>query len=157
MDKTIRALLGTALIMGLNSGCGSLPAQASSPPRDEVRYQVVMTAAAMLGTPYLYGGNSPDEGFDCSGLVQYSYAQAGISLPRTTMQLFRESRHIRITMLKPGDVLFFKLNGKRVSHIAIYLGDRRFIHAPKTGRDVAIGSLNNRYWRKRLVSAARML
>lgn len=153
--------LKTSLVIGilavtLLAGCGSLPAQERPVVRDTVRYQVVMTAASMLGMPYQYGGANPDEGFDCSGLVQYSYAQAGVQLPRTTQGLYRESNPVRLRRLRPGDILFFKLNAKRVSHVGIYLGDMRFIHAPKTGRDVSISSLNNRYWRSRLVSAGRM-
>jgi cell wall-associated NlpC family hydrolase len=73
------------------------------------------------------------------------------------MELYRSARHIRLGMLRPGDILFFKLNGKRVSHVGIYLGEKRFIHAPKTGRDVSIGSLNNGYWRRHLVTAGRLM
>jgi cell wall-associated NlpC family hydrolase len=157
MGLRICLLIAFIGLLGSLAGCGSLPDQRPGRGDDEARFQVVVTAAAMLGTPYLYGGSTPDEGFDCSGLVQYSYAQAGIRLPRTTLELYRESRPIRIGRLKPGDVLFFKLNGRRVSHVGIYLGDQRFIHAPKTGKDVSISSLNNRYWRRHLVTAGRLM
>ena len=161
ISRDMRSLYTDSIVLisllGLISGCGSLPVDGHAAGQDEVRYQVVMTASAMLGTAYRYGGSTPSEGFDCSGLVYYSYAQAGVPVPRTALSLYHESRHVRLTMLRPGDVLFFKLNGRRVSHVGIYLGDNRFIHAPKTGKDVSISTLENAFWRKRLVSAGRML
>lgn len=156
------------LLSALLSACGDLPvrgdldASGYSLPetreiRDDVRYQVIMTAASMLGTPYKWGGMTPDEGFDCSGLVYYSYLQAGINLPRTSFQQYKYSSSVRLDTLKPGDLLFFDLNDERVSHVGIYLGSNRFVHAPKTGKDVMITSLENLYWRNRLVSAGRVI
>ena len=116
-----------------------------------------MTAASMLGTPYKWGGMTPSEGFDCSGLVHYSYLQAGVELPRTSLQQYKYSRSVRLKTLRPGDLLFFDLNNERVSHVGIYLGDNRFVHAPRTGKDVMITSLNNQYWKQRLVSAGRVI
>lgn len=157
MRRIYTDLILYSLLSGLFAGCSALPRVDDTAQRDEVRFQVVMTASAMLGMPYQYGGSTPTDGFDCSGLVHYSYAQAGVPVPRTAVSLYRESQRVRLTQLRPGDVLFFRLNGKRISHVGIYLGDRRFIHAPKTGKDVSISTLDNEYWGEHLVSAGRMI
>lgn len=169
MFKTFsRTTLYLLILMLLLSACGELPRRngtdfssatgsADSGSSDEVRYQVVMMAAAMLGTPYKWGGMHPDEGFDCSGLVHYSYQQAGVELPRTSLQQYKYSRSVRLSNLKPGDLLFFELNDQAVSHVGIYLGNNRFVHAPKTGKDVMITRLDNQFWRQRLVSAGRVI
>lgn len=138
------------LVVGLwISGCSS------TPERTAPTHSVVDAAEQMLGTPYRYGGTSPD-GFDCSGLVYYSYARMGQQVPRTTAGLYHASTPHRLDQLQPGDLLFFRLEGKKVSHVAIYIGSRRFIHAPSDGKQVSYGSLNNDYWRKRLIRAGRL-
>lgn len=108
----------------------------------------------MQGKPYRYGGNTP-RGFDCSGLVQYSYSLAGIDLPRNTEGLWKYSGAIATRNLRPGDLLFFNQEGKRSSHVAIYVGRERFVHAPSTGKRVSVGSLQSAYWRRHLESARR--
>lgn len=166
--KIPRARLYILVFVFLLSACGELPKRnaadssfttgsINTESRDEIRFQVVMMAAAMLGTPYKWGGMHPDEGFDCSGLVHYSYLQAGVELPRTSLQQYKYSRSVRLSNLKPGDLLFFELNQQAVSHVGIYLGNNRFVHAPKTGKDVMITSLDNEFWRQRLVSAGRVI
>jgi len=108
----------------------------------------------MQGKPYRYGGNTP-RGFDCSGLVQYSYSLAGIDLPRSTEGLWKYSSAIATRNLQPGDLLFFNQEGKRSSHVAIYVGRERFVHAPSTGKRVSIGNLDSAYWRRHLESVRR--
>ena len=111
----------------------------------------------MLGVPYHYGGSSPTSGFDCSGLVQYAYGQAGIQVPRTTGEQYRAALPIRRHALRPGDVIFFRTHGRRfVSHVGIYLGKDQFIHAPSSGKQVSIDSLQDNYWRRRYTSGGRM-
>lgn len=115
---------------------------------------VIATARRMLGAPYRYGGANPT-GFDCSGLVSYVYHSAGIRVPRTSSEQFRQSSPVPLQSLQAGDLLFFRLSPPKVSHVAIYDRDGRFIHAPSSGKRVAYASLDNPYWRKHLVAAGR--
>ena len=103
------------------------------------RQYVVRTAQSMIGKPYRYGGDSPSRGFDCSGLVQYSHRVAGIDVPRTSTQQHRSARAIALHDLQPGDLLFFRIQGK-TGHVGIYLGEGRFVHAPSSGKHVEITS-----------------
>ena len=119
---------------------------------DIERQYVVRTAQSMIGKPYRYGGNSPSRGFDCSGLVEYSHRVAGISVPRTSTQQHRRARLVALSDLQPGDLLFFRIQGK-TGHVGIYLGDGRFVHAPSSGKAVTITTLDNSYWKPRLIGA----
>ena len=112
-------------------------------------------AFKQLGVPYSFGGTSPN-GFDCSGLVQFSYQRVGISVPRTANLQYRRARIIHRAQLRPGDLLFFSLDGgKHVTHVGIYFRNALFIHAPKRGRPVSIEHLDNDYWQSRFVAAGR--
>lgn len=115
---------------------------------------VIATARTMLGAPYRYGGADPT-GFDCSGLVSYVYRSLGIQVPRTSQEQFRQSSPVATDRLQAGDLLFFRLNPPKVSHVAIYEGEGRFIHAPSSGKRVSYASLDNPYWRQHLVGAGR--
>ena len=121
-----------------------------------VRERIIESATAMLGTPYRYGGSSPQQGFDCSGLVLYSHNRAGIKVPRTAAQQLRYSRKIRPDQLQPGDLLFFRIESKP-SHVSIYLGDGMFIHAPSSGGRVRTESLDNPFWNRRLVETGSFI
>ncbi len=107
----------------------------------------------MIGAPYRYGGRAPD-GFDCSGLVYFSYQQAGISVPRSSKEQFKATNPIDLDDARAGDLLFFR-NVSKVSHVAIYLGEGRFVHAPSTGREVTIEELDSGYYRKTFVRGGR--
>ncbi|UCE88288.1 MAG: C40 family peptidase [Pseudomonadota bacterium] len=138
-----------------------LLAACSSQPRRPAAHHgyseaVVSVANHMLGVPYRYGGRSPRSGFDCSGLVYYSHHQAGIELPRTTQDQFRHTRPVKRGNLRRGDLVFFRIKGRAVSHVGIYLGDRQFIHAPSSGKRVSVASLDNPYWQKRFVRGGRL-
>ena len=111
-------------------------------------------AAKMVGNPYKYGGASPS-GFDCSGLVQYSFKHAGVALPHNTLQQRSASRLINVAELRRGDLLFFNQEGKRYGHVGIYLGDGRFVHAPSSGKSVRSDALSNPYWKKHLSEVRR--
>jgi cell wall-associated NlpC family hydrolase len=111
-------------------------------------------ARNMLGVPYRYGGNDP-LGFDCSGLVQYTFNHAGVKVPRTSRDIFRSSQLIDPKDLRPGDLIFFAISSDKVSHVGIYDGHNRFIHAPSSGKGVSYASLDNSYWRKRIVGVGR--
>jgi cell wall-associated NlpC family hydrolase len=134
----------------------------ASAPREEMAYaaernpadRAAASAAKMVGKPYKYGGTSP-AGFDCSGLILFSYQQAGVSLPRNTSQQRRATQHVRLAELKRGDLLFFDQEGKKNAHVGIYLGDRRFVHAPSSGKHVRNDTLDNPYWKKHLSEIRR--
>lgn len=139
------------------SGCGSSPKYNNS-KASLTKQTVITTAKSMLGVKYRYGGTSPNRGFDCSGLVQYSHRSAGINIPRTTSQQYRAAKRISRRYLRAGDLVFFKTSPSRsVSHVGIYLGNNKFIHAPSSGKRVKISSMNDKYWRKRFRGAGRIL
>ena len=108
----------------------------------------------MIGAPYRYGGASPD-GFDCSGLVHFAYRTAGVDLPRTSGQLYKATQPVALRAALPGDLLFFNYGG-RVSHVGIYLGEQRFVHAPSSGKPVGVASLRETHYRDRFVGAGRV-
>lgn len=144
-------LLGSALLAG---GCASTPPPVNSvTPKTAER--ATETALAMVGKPYRYGGSSP-KGFDCSGLVHYSYARAGVRLPRDTSGLRDVSRPITLRQAQRGDLLFFNEEGKRSSHVALYLGGSRFVHAPSGGKHVHVADMSNGYWQRSFAEARRI-
>lgn len=148
------SLIASSLIL---SACGSNPKQDALIVSEDKK-AVIQTAKKMLGVKYRYGGTSPNHGFDCSGLVQYSHRTAGINLPRTTGQQYRAAKPIPRKHLKAGDLVFFKTAISRViSHVGIYLGNNKFIHAPSSGKRVKISSMKEKYWRKRFTAAGRIL
>ena len=117
---------------------------------------IVAYAASLQGRPYRTGGANPDEGFDCSGLVQHVFAKFNVSLPRSATEMATSLASISLTDLQAADLLFFNTEGAPFSHVGIYLGDGRFVHAPSspTGR-VIISKISNEYWHTRLTAARR--
>ena len=114
-------------------------------------------ARSMVGTSYRYGGSTPSSGFDCSGLVVYSYGRAGRpGLPHSVARLDDLARPISIEKLETGDLLFFRLQGRKTSHVGIYLGDQRFVHSPSSGKKVEIVSFDHVYWGPRIKRAGRL-
>ena len=110
-------------------------------------------ALRQVGVPYRYGGATID-GFDCSGLVQYSYRQAGKAVPRTTAQLWSASATVDRDKLRAGDLLFFRIEGK-MSHVGLYLGGQEFVHAPSTGRNVSVAKLTSPFYSSALIRGGR--
>lgn len=110
-------------------------------------------ALQQIGVPYRYGG-STTTGFDCSGLVQYSYSRAGKNVPRTTGQLWSSTSTVRRDDLRAGDLLFFSIDGK-MSHVGMYVGEEQFVHAPSSGRTVSVADLNSPYYASALLRAGR--
>ena len=152
----------TALLLAL-AGCASLPPPPSSAPVRDIggvaspkNAHVLNQAKRFVGTPYSFGGESP-HGFDCSGLVFFAYQQLGIDVPRTAVDQYRHARPFRLDRLSPGDLVFFRLDRKKVSHVGIYAGDSRFIHAPRAGSKVTYDRLDSPFWSRRFIGAGRFL
>jgi len=139
-------------------GCASAPPAptvAEARASDDTANKAVVYAREMLGKPYRYAGDTP-AGFDCSGLVRYSYGRAGVSLPRDTQALRRYGVPVSTRTLRVGDLLFFDQEGKKASHVGMFLGDGRFIHAPSSGGRVRTDSLEAEFWKKHFVEARRI-
>lgn len=153
MPAAARRLLPLVLLLlGLASGCSVRPAGDGG---SEAASRAADIARKMVGSPYRFGGSTP-AGFDCSGLVLYSYSRAGVRLPHGTDHLFRYSRKIPRGDIQRGDLLFFDQLGKKASHVAIYLGNDEFVHAPSTGKTVYIAKLSERYWQDHFSQARRV-
>jgi len=145
-------------------GCSGTPSHSSSSRIDyelpatpvsnkEARQLIMKEAAAQLGKPYKLSGNSPREGFDCSGLVFYTHLKAGKLLPRRSEDQYLSAN--KVTQIKPGDLVFFSTDsqGKHIDHVGIYLGNEQFIHAPGKGRTITTTKLTESYWQRRFIGA----
>jgi len=129
------------------------PAPLAAPERGEV----VRVAESLVGAPYRHGGATP-RGFDCSGLVVYSFSSAGVrGLPRSAEHLERAAASVDLAEVRPGDLLFFRIDGKKTSHVGIYVGERSFVHAPSRGKRVERIDFDHVYWGPRLARAGRLL
>ena len=168
LHRTFLTCLAVALIV-LLAGCASSPSSVDNNRSDrsadaQVKdYQpgsdkglfIAQVAESMVGVDYRYGGSSPQEGFDCSGLVFYSHTKAGESVPRVSYAQLAASDEVASGDLKPGDLLFYRINGKP-SHVGIYIGHGQFVHAPSSGKQVRISSIENVYFKPRLIRAGRL-
>jgi cell wall-associated NlpC family hydrolase len=110
----------------------------------------------MVGVKYKYGGANPREGFDCSGLVHYTYTSNGQAVPRTSQAQFDASRKIPLEEAAKGDLLFFR-DQEKLSHVGIYLGDGEFVHAPSSGDTVRVARVDAPYYQRHLVAVGRLL
>ena len=127
-------------------------------PEGEIREHIATTALSFVGIPYLWGGASRDEGFDCSGLAMAIYRHNGLILPRTSVDQFESGNPVNVEDLKKGDLVFFATSGKKkVSHVGIYTGDGKFIHAPGRGKVICMDLLSNTYFAKRYVGCRSYL
>ena len=133
------------------------PPQRSAAPTlsDEQAHGIAIHALGLVGTPYRYGGNTPDSGFDCSGLIGYVYRnQVGSAPPRTVAQLSSWGQVIDRSERRTGDLVVFG-RGRNPSHAGIYVGEGRFVHAPSTGGEVRMDHLESKYWAKQNASFRR--
>ena len=149
--------LGLCLLLIL-TGCASTARQVPTAPATRSN-DVLMRAIGLVRTPYRYGGNTPASGFDCSGLVDFVFRDAaGMELPRSTRELIDlKAPEIDRDNLQSGDLVFFSPDGGRISHIGIYVGEGRFVHAPSQGGTVRLDRLDNPYWGKAYREAKRVL
>ena len=120
--------------------------------------ELAVQALSMLGINYRYGGNSPETGLDCSGLVRYVFKEAwDRDLPRTAAEISRVGEKVNKLDLRPGDLVFYNTLRRGFSHVGIYLGDGKFIHSPSTGGQVRIEDMDLAYWKKRFNGARRII
>lgn len=136
------------------------PEQASAPVNSLIPFDdMVVVALSLIGTPYKYGGSSPETGFDCSGLVRYVLGLSStVTLPRTSAEMFRMGgKEVSLDNLVPGDLIFFKVQSRRINHVAVYIGENRFVHAPSTGGFVRVDVLGKSYWQRYITGAKRVI
>jgi cell wall-associated NlpC family hydrolase len=135
----------------------TVPAWAWNEGASTDRDRPVIHALHALGVQYRYGGRSPETGFDCSGLITHVFERAwGILLPPGTEALSKVGTPIKLRQLEPGDLVFYNTRNKPYSHVGIYLGDGRFLHAPRPGARVRVESVQTPYWRTRFNGARRL-
>jgi murein DD-endopeptidase len=147
------ARAGSLLLCAVLAACASAPHE-PTPEELATRQSLLESALGQIGRPYLYGGGDGD-GFDCSGLVQYVYSEAGLSTPRTAAAQMHAGERIDLDEAEPGDLVFFSVD--RGMHVAIYIGGGRVVHAPSRGKEVGVTSVDTPYWREHLVTAVRIL
>jgi cell wall-associated NlpC family hydrolase len=161
------ALISLAALLAACSSRAPAPAPVvqpqttyNQPSPSPIADDVLIRAIGLVGTPYRWGGNTPDSGFDCSGLIKYVYRDAaGISLPRSTREMIvMRAPTVDVKSLQSGDLVFFATNGgSQVSHAGIYVGEGRFVHAPSAGGTVRLDYLSNSYWAKSYLQAKRVI
>ncbi|MGI8561931.1 MAG: C40 family peptidase [Luteimonas sp.] len=158
VEPALPASGGVLFASDVNQIIAAQADRAAAPAEADGRVQTVLKRAlALLGTPYRWGGNSPDSGFDCSGLVGYVFRTAlGIELPRVSRDMANDGEQVDRTALTAGDLVFFSRRGKRVDHVGIYVGNGRFVHAPRTGKDVMVSDLDTGYWSGKYLQARRV-
>lgn len=145
---------GIAAGLLVSSGCAAAVESGDA----SMRSDIVVRALTLIDIPYRYGGSTPAVGFDCSGLVRYVYGTvAGRELPRRSEEMGKIGDSIPRSQLEPGDLVFFNTLSRAYSHVAIYIGDGRFLHAPARGGKVRIETLDDRYWTTRFNGARRLL
>ena len=149
------------IIVLLLSACTSVRQEAPVAPltsTDEEMNNLAIYAMSLYDTPYHSGGTSRASGFDCSGFVQYVFRNsAGLSLPRTSAEMSRLGAAVSEEGLKPGDLVFFNTLHSPYSHVGIYVGESRFLHAPSTGRSIMLSNMKEKYWHARYEGARRIV
>lgn len=187
VNRTTIVVIGTFMTIALLTGCGSsmpkkqtkAPVITATPknaptinptistqptivkkqtkPQHELRNNIVAQAKAQIGKPYRLGGTSPNEGFDCSGLVHYTHQHIGLDLPRRSEDQYHASQKSKT--VEPGDLMFFSISsrGKRIDHVGIYIGNNQFVHAPGKGKPVRIADISNDYWKRKFIGTGTYL
>lgn len=161
LTLALTAAPGTAGAMVSSDAVGSLNGLSPTdlPTVPTLRERVVAAGLDALGTRYRWGGDDPDTGFDCSGLVSFIYKEvAGLDLPRRAREQRGEGKPVKAGQLQPGDLVFFGIHRRnQTSHVGIYIGNNEFIHAPTRGERVRIDTLDSAYWAKRFNGARRYI
>ena len=149
---------GSGAGAGLDAAAAASGGGASNPNfASPIAHAAFEAAHKELGVPYLYGGESPQAGFDCSGLMQWAYHQVGVNLPRVADQQFTVGTSVGVNDLKEGDLVFFRIGGGDVDHVGMYVGNHMFLEAPRTGEVVQMADLRNPYWSSQFAGARRVV
>lgn len=160
LDRLIRERTGTAATPATPA-----PPTAATPPASSNANRsssddagdLIMNAMSLIGVSYRFGGNSPTQGLDCSGFMQYIFRRSmGITLPRTSAAMAGVGQHVERSALRPGDLVFFRTSGSRISHVGMFIGNDRFIHAPRAGKNIEITSMSSNYWNTHYATARRI-
>ncbi|MDD5383881.1 MAG: C40 family peptidase [Gallionella sp.] len=154
--RAMQRIYLTLLILLLGA-CSTTPSTPQIQTSGGRMNDVALYALSLADTPYRYGGNSSDNGFDCSGFVQYVYLNTlGIKLPRTSTEMSRAGEPLDAGQLHPGDLVFFNTRQQPFSHVGIYVGEERFVHSPSSGKAIMVASMREKYWRSRYDGARRI-
>jgi cell wall-associated NlpC family hydrolase len=146
-------------LVALLGACGSSPQRSGTigTISDDTMNELVMYAMSLADTPYHFGGKTPDNGFDCSGFVDHVFHHSlGISLPRTSHEISQVGTFVKREQLRPGDLVFYNTQHSAYSHVGIYVGENKFVHAPKTGSQIRVEKMNEKYWLNRYNGARRI-
>ncbi len=166
MHKVLVSLtLASALVFGGASAASAAEQMRKEEPQQSflerytnVAQDVILQGLKLVGVRYRFGGNDEDSGLDCSGFVRLVFKDSiGTSLPRTAKEMSEVGQKIDSSQLKPGDLVFFNTMRRTFSHVGIYLGDNHFLHAPRTGAEVRVESMENSYWINRYNGARRII
>ena len=151
------------LVSGIGASTAAEQVRKDEQPSFLERYtnaaqDVILQGLKLVGVRYRLGGNNEDQGLDCSGFVRLVFKDSvGASLPRTAKEMSEVGQQIDVSQLKPGDLVFFNTMRRAFSHVGIYLGDNHFMHAPRTGAEVRVESMDSSYWVQRYNGARRIL
>jgi cell wall-associated NlpC family hydrolase len=149
--------MGYKILFWLCLALVSTAANATGDGATTARDRPLVQALRVLGVQYQRGGDSPATGFDCSGLVTHVFQRAwGLLLPRTVQEQSAVGKSVRFEELEPGDLVFYNTRNRPYSHVGIYIGDGKFIHAPKPGAQVRVENVQSSYWRPRFNGARRL-
>lgn len=156
---------GMAVLLGVIAGCATAPYTQPAdplPPTAGVAVtaglgdEIALRALSLVGKPYLYGG-ADLQGFDCSGMVYFIHQALGLTVPRTAADQQRAAMSVVRSALRPGDLLFFRTtSAQRISHVGVYVGENRFVHAPQSGRLIEVRTLEDQYYGPRLAGTGRL-
>lgn len=158
----MKLILPLSIIL-LLSACASVekdvppPVGTIAPESHTAPENLTAYARSLVGIPYKYGGNSPETGFDCSGFVGHVFSRSlGISLPRSTNEINHFGQTVETDELRPGDLVFYNTLQRAFSHVGIYLGEDRFVHAPSSGGSIRVDNMRELYWIRRFNGARRI-
>lgn len=152
------ALVLSLCLMLFAVGCAKLPSPTAPVGKGSASGKAVTkTALSNIGVPYRAGGNTPSRGFDCSGLVCWTYGQHGIKMPRTSQEQMSAGKAVPASQLQPGDLVVFKISNRRGYHSGIYSGNGMFVHSPRKGDTVREDSMSSKYWAPKLVATRRVV
>lgn len=157
MNRLLLLSLLSLLSLPVLTACGAPSTRQYSATDDQVN-DLVMYTVSLADTPYRYGGNTVERGFDCSGFVGHVYRHSlGIVLPRTSREISRVGQSVSRDELRPGDLVFFNTQRAAFSHVGIYIGEGKFVHSPRSGESVRTEQMQLRYWQARFDGARRLI